>query len=63
MRPGVPSSRRRTIKDDGKLNAKYPGGSRAQAAALRKEGFKIQAGKGKQPPKVKEFEASLIRLP
>lgn len=51
----------RTIKDDGKLNDKYPGGVRAQAAKLREEGFTIQAGKGKQPPRVKEFEQFLMR--
>ncbi len=51
----------RTIKDDGKLNEKYPGGVRAQAAKLRKEGFTIQPGRGKQPPRVKEFERFLMR--
>jgi hypothetical protein len=51
----------RTIKDDGKLNEKFPGGARAQAAKLRQEGFTIQAGKGKQPPKVKEFEKYLVK--
>ncbi len=50
----------RTIKDDGKLMEKFPGGPRAQAARLRREGFTIQPGKGKQPPKVKDFEKSLI---
>ena len=51
----------RTIKDDGKLNDKYPGGVKAQAAKLREEGFTIQAGKGKQPPRVKDFEQFLMR--
>ena len=49
----------RTIKDDGKLNEKFPGGVRAQAAKLRQEGFTIQPGKGKQPPKV--FPTSPLR--
>lgn len=49
----------RTINDDGKLNEKFPGGTRAQAAKLREEGFTILAGKGKQPPKVAEFEKYL----
>ncbi len=50
----------RTIKNDGKLNDKYPGGVRAQAAHLREEGFTIQAGKGKQPPRVKNYEQFLM---
>lgn len=49
----------RTIRDDGKLNEKFPGGPKAQAAKLRQEGFRIQAGKGKQPPRVKDFEKYL----
>ena len=55
-------SLRRTIRDDGKLIEKFPGGPRAQAAKLRQEGFTIQPGKGKQPPRVKEFEKYLIKL-
>ncbi len=50
----------RTIKNDGKLNDKYPGGVKAQAAKLREEGFTIQAGKGKQPPRVKNYEQFLM---
>ncbi len=52
----------RMIKDDGKLNDKFPGGVKAQTARLREEGFTIQAGKGKQPPKVKDFELHLVKL-
>lgn len=51
----------RMITDDGKLNDKFPGGVKAQAAKLREEGFTIQAGKGKQPPRVKDFEKFLMR--
>ena len=51
----------RTIKDDGKLNEKFPGGVRAQAAKLRQEGFTIEPGKGQQPPKVREFEKYLVK--
>lgn len=51
----------RTIRDDGKLNEKFPGGTKAQAAKLRVEGFRIQAGKGKQPPRVEDFERYLTR--
>ena len=51
----------RTIKDDGKLNDKYPGGAKAQAAKLREEGFTIRAGKSKQPPRVRDYEQFLMR--
>ncbi len=51
----------RTITDDGKLKDKFPGGVKAQAAKLREEGFTIQAGKGKQPPRVKDFEHYVMR--
>jgi len=50
----------RVIKDDGSLNPKFAGGTEAQARRLRKEGHKIAAGKGKKPPKVKDFEKALI---
>jgi hypothetical protein len=52
----------RTIRHDGGLNDKFPGGVRAQAARLRQEGFTIQPARGKQPPKVKDFERSLLAL-
>ena len=53
----------RTIKAGGKLCENYPGGAKAQATKLRKEGFTISPGKGKQPPKVKGFEKYLIQSP
>jgi len=52
----------RTLKTDGSLNEKYPGGVDAQAARLREEGHTIEPGKGKKPPKVKEFEKALQEL-
>ena len=52
----------RTVKEGGKLNEKYPGGVKAQAAKLREEGFEIVPGKGKQPPRVVDFESKLARL-
>ncbi len=52
----------RTIKDNGDLNAKFPGQAKAQAAKLRAEGFTIEPGKGKHPPKVKDFERYLMKL-
>jgi alkylated DNA nucleotide flippase Atl1 len=50
----------RTLKSGGELNEKYPGGVKAQAAHLRKEGLAIEPGKGKRPPKVRDFEKYLI---
>ncbi len=52
----------RIIKDDGGLNEKFPGGTRAQAAHLREEGLSIQAARGKRPPRVRDFEKQLGRL-
>lgn len=52
----------RVLKADGSLNEKFPGGTKAQAARLKKEGHRIQPGKGKKPPKVKDFEKSLQKL-
>ena len=52
----------RVLKSGGSLNEKFPGGTKAQAAHLKKEGHRIQPGKGKNPPKVKDFEKSLQKL-
>jgi len=52
----------RVIKTDGSLNEKLPGGAEAQAARLGEEGHSIEPGKGKKPPRVKEFEKSLQKL-
>jgi len=50
----------RIVNADGSLNPKFPGGVKAQAALLKQEGHKIIAGKGKKPPKVKDFEKVLV---
>ena len=52
----------RVVKDDGSLNEKFPGGVKAQSRRLREEGHSIAPAKGKQPPKVKDFEKSLLRF-
>jgi len=52
----------RTLKSKGELNGKYPGGVEAQAAHLREEGHTIEPGKGKKPPKVKDFEKASVKL-
>ena len=49
----------RTLKSGGELNEKYPGGVEAQAARLMAEGHTIEPGKGKRPPRVKDFEQAL----
>lgn len=51
----------RVIKDDGSLNERFPGGAAGQAKRLRAEGHSIAAAKGKKPPKVLDFEESLVR--
>jgi len=52
----------RTLKSGGELNEKYPGGLEAQAKHLQEEGHTIEPGKGKKPPKVKDFEKVLVGL-
>ena len=48
----------RVVRDDGSLMEKLPGGAKAQARRLEDEGHMIEPGKGKKPPKVREFEKS-----
>ncbi|HEX78835.1 MAG TPA: MGMT family protein [Dehalococcoidia bacterium] len=50
----------RTLKSGGELNAKYPGGVEEQAKRLAAEGHQIIPGKGKKPPKIKDFEKDLF---
>jgi alkylated DNA nucleotide flippase Atl1 len=52
----------RTLKSGGELNEKYPGGVEKQSARLKTEGHTIEPGKGKKPPKVKDFEKYLIKI-
>ncbi len=49
----------RVVKDDGSLNPKFPGGVKAQAEKLKKEGHKIISGRSKTKLKVQDFEKSL----
>ncbi len=49
----------RTLKTGGELNPKYPGGVEAQCARLEAEGHVIDPGRGKKPPKVKNYEKCL----
>lgn len=52
----------RVIKADGSLNPKFPGGVEAQTSHLKSEGHIILPGKGKTPPKVRDFGKALIGL-
>ena len=52
----------RTLKASGELNPKYPGGVEEQAARLREEGHEITPSRGKKPPRVKDYEKSLVEL-
>ena len=52
----------RTLKSGGELNEKYPCGLEAQAAHLTEEGHTVEPGKGKKPPRVKDFEKVLQEL-
>jgi hypothetical protein len=52
----------RTLKAGGVLNEKYPGGIDAQAVHLREEGHTVESGRGKKPPKVKDFERALVEV-
>ena len=52
----------RVVKADGGLNEKFPGGVDAQAIHLKEEGHTIEPGKGKKPPRVKDFEKKLAEV-
>ncbi len=52
----------RTLKSKGELNEKYPGGIEAQVTHLREEGHTIEPGRGKKPPRVRDFERALVGL-
>ena len=49
----------RTLRSDGALNPKYPGGVQEQADRLKEEGHTVEFFKGNKLPKVKDFEKKL----
>jgi alkylated DNA nucleotide flippase Atl1 len=49
----------RVLKEGGKLNPKFPGGIAEQARRLRGEGHELLPAKGKQPPRVADWEHNL----
>ena len=52
----------RVVRADGSLMEKFPGGVKAQAQRLEDEGHRIEPGRGKKPPRVREFEKSMVLL-
>ena len=52
----------RTLREDGALNPKYPGGVQEQAKRLQEEGHIVEFFKGNKLPKVKDFERKLADL-
>ena len=52
----------RVVRDDGSLIEKFPGGAKAQAQRLKEEGHRVEPGKGKKPPRVREVEKRLVKL-
>lgn len=52
----------RTVKEDGSLNDKFPGGAAAQARKLCEDGHTIAWTRGGSRPKVPAFAGCLIGL-
>ena len=52
----------RTLKSNGELNEKYPGGVANQARLLKAEGHAFLPGRGKKPPQVKDYEKRLAHI-
>lgn len=52
----------RTLKRNGELNPKYPGGVNAQRRLLRSEGHRIRSGKGKKPPRVADVDMKRVTV-
>lgn len=52
----------RVLRENGELNVKFPGGVHEQVKRLRAEGFFIEPGKGKKPPRVRDFDKYLVKV-
>jgi hypothetical protein len=52
----------RVLKEGGLLNPKFPGGAIMQSINLKREGFDIQQGKGKDHFFVKDYDKKLAAL-
>lgn len=51
----------RTLRSNGELNPKYPGGVEAQASKLKAEGHEIQPNRKGRPKRVKDFNMMIFR--
>lgn len=58
----MPRQHWRTLKADGFLNPKYPGGVEAQAKRLREEGHVIETNRNGKPKRVKDYEKALVEV-
>lgn len=52
----------RTLRGEGELNEKYPGGMQNQASRLKTEGLEIEWNKNKTKAKVRDFEEYLAKI-
>lgn len=52
----------RTLKANGALNPKYPGGVRAQARHLRLEGHRILHGRGSKPDRIADADTKRVSV-
>lgn len=52
----------RVVKRDGSLNPKFPGGTARQAELLAAEGHELLSGRGKRPPRVKDYQEVLAEI-
>lgn len=52
----------RTLKGEGELNPKYPGGVEEQSARLKEEGHIIEFARGNKTARVKDYKKSLAKL-
>jgi len=50
----------RTLKGEGELNPRYPGGLEHQITLLRAEGHELLPGKGKRAPSLKKFGSAVM---
>ena len=52
----------RVLKEGGKLNPKYPGGTELQSKLLEAEGHELTPGRGKQPPRIADLDSKVVAV-
>lgn len=52
----------RVLKEGGKLNPKYPGGTELQSTLLEAEGHELTPGRGKQPPRIADLDSKVVAV-